>query len=320
MLLKNLTLYRISERWPARPDTLEKKLAELPLKPCGGFQMESIGWTAPREEGLFLYHQGHHWMPALGVEQKLLPGSVVRQAVEERAAKLAKKQAFPVGRKQKRDLREEILNELMPRALSRRRITRGWVDRSSGLMAVDASGDPKAEQFTETLRRADDNLGAARLDTQRSPAASMAEWLAKGDAPGKFGIDQDLELRAPDASKASVRYARHRLDGRDIRDHLAAGKQPVRLGLTWNERISFVLTDTLQVKRLTFLDILKREDGGEEGDGSGAADAAEREAEKFEIDFALVTGELALMLADLVAALGGEKLREAREPREAKAA
>ncbi len=115
-----------------------------------------------------------------------------RQAVEERAAKLAKKQAYPVGRKQKRDLREVVMNELMPRALARRRITRGWVDRDHGLLAVDAASDPKAEQFVENLRRADDNLGALRLDTQRSPASAMAEWLAKGDAPGKFGIDQDL--------------------------------------------------------------------------------------------------------------------------------
>ena len=317
MFLKNLTLYRISDRWPARPDTLEKKLAGQPLKPCGGFQMESIGWTPPRDEGEFLYHQNHHWMPALGVEQKILPASVIRQAVEERAAKLAKKQAHPVGRKQKRDLREEVLTELMPRALSRRRITRAWVDRNNGVLAVDSSADPKAEQFMETLRRADDNLGAARLDTKRSPASAMAEWLSKGEAPGKFGIDQDLELRAPDASKATVRYSRHALQGRDIRDHLAAGKTPVRLGLTWNDRISFVLTDTLQVKRITFLDLLTREDGGEESDDSGAADAAEREEEKFQADFALATGELSLLVADLVKALGGEKAREGREAKAA---
>lgn len=155
----------------------------------------------------------------------------------------------------------------------------------------------------ETLRRAEDNLPAVRLDTQRSPASAMAEWVAGGSIPGKFTIDQDLELRAADASKATVRYARHDLAGRDIRDHLAAGKTVVRLGMTWNDRISFVLTETLQVKRLAFLDILKREEGGESGD--------ERDAEeKFAIDFALMTGELSLLLADLVRALGGEKARD----------
>ena len=80
------------------------------------------------------------------------------------------------------------------------------------------------------------------------------------------------------------------------------GKTVVRLGLTWNDKISFVLTEHLQVKRLAFLDILKREDGNNE-------DSEVNEEEKFEIDFALMTGELSLLLADLVKALGGEKER-----------
>jgi hypothetical protein len=94
-----------------------------------------------------------------------------------------------------------------------------------------------------------------------------------------------------------VRYARHNLDGREIRDHLRGGKTVVRLGLTWNDRISFVLTEHLQFKRLTFLDILERESDGE----------VEDEAEQFEIDFALMSGELSKMLADMVKALGGSK-------------
>ena len=195
---------------------------------------------------------------------------------------------------------------MSPRRPIRRRVTHGWIDRDKGLLAIDAAADPRAELFAESLRRAEDDLAATRVDTQRSPASAMAEWLSKGDAPGKFGIDRDLELRAPDAGKATVRYSRHGLEGRDIREHLAAGKQPVRLGMTWNDRISFVLTDTMQVKRITFLDILKREDGDEDG-----ADKTDAE-EKFEIDFALMTGELSLLLVDLLKALGGEKAREGR--------
>ena len=138
-----------------------------------------------------------------------------------------------------------------------------------------------------------------RLETERSPASAMAEWLLKGDAPLGFTIDQDLELRAADASKATVRYARHSLDGKEIRDHISTGKSVVRLGLTWNDKISFVLTEQYHIKRVTFLDILRRESDSQVQD----------EKEQFEIDFALMTGELALMLADLVKALGGEKIR-----------
>src|SRR5687767_9088099 len=165
MWLKNLTLYRLPENWPVRSGTLEKKLATQPLSPCPALQMESRGWTQPRPEGEFVHQQANHWLIALGVEQKLLPGSVVKQAAEERAGKLAKKQAHPVGRKQMRDLREQVLTELMPRALARRRVTHGWIDRDHGLLAVDAAADPRAELFVETLRRAEDASQVLRIET-----------------------------------------------------------------------------------------------------------------------------------------------------------
>jgi recombination associated protein RdgC len=296
MWIKNLVVYRLPADWAVEADDLERKLAKQPLQPCGGFQMESRGWTCPHEEGMFLYKQNRHWLLALGMEQKLLPASIIRQEAQDRAEKIARKQAHPVGRKQMRDIREEVTNELLPRALARRRITHCWIDAINGWLVVEAAGDPKAEQFMEALRKSDESFAAARLETQRSPAAAMAEWLAKGGAPDGFSIDQDLELRAADAGKATVRYSRHSLGGKEIREHIAAGKTVVQLGLTWNDKISFVLTEYLQIKRLSFLDILKEDSAAEDKD------------EQFEIEFALMTGELALMLADLVKALGKEKV------------
>jgi recombination associated protein RdgC len=292
MLLKNLVLYRLPEKWAVDAELLERKLAQQSLQPCGGFQMESRGWTCPHEEGLYLYQQQRQWLLSLGEEQKLLPASVIRQQAQDRAVEIARQQGHPLGRKQLRDLRDQVTNEL-----ARRRVTYAWVDAAKGWLAINAAGDAKAEQFMESLRRVDDEMQALRLETQRSPAAAMAEWLVQGAVPGAFSIDQDLELRAADAGKATVRYARHTLEGREIRDHIAAGKTVVRLGMTWNDRISFVLTEQLQIKRVTFLNIIKSESAAEVDD----------EKEQFEIDFALMTGELSLMFADLLKALGGEK-------------
>ena len=298
MWFKNLVVYRLPAGFSVKSDDLERKLAHHSLQPCGGLQMESRGWICPHEGGLFLFQQRQQCLLAMGVEQKILPASVVRQEAETRAEDIARRQGRPVGRKQMRELKDQVTDELLPRALSRRRTTYGWIDAANGWLAIDAAADAKAEQFMEVLRSTEDSLVAKRLETQRTPASAMAEWLVRGEAPGAFGIDQDLELRSADASKATVRYARHNLEGKEIRDHIAAGKTVVRLGLTWNDKISFVLTKFLQIKRLTFLDILKEDSGTE----------AEDKDEQFEIEFALMTGELALMLADLVKALGKEKV------------
>lgn len=297
MWLKNLVLYRAAEDCFTDADALNDKLAQETLQPCGGYQMESRGWVAPHDEGRYVHQLQKHWLIALGDEQKILPATIIRQQAEEKARVVEQQQGRPVGRKQMREIRDQITSELMPRALARRRTTLAWIDAADRLLAVDTGAATKAELFMEALRRSDDELKAMRIDTQRSPAAAMAEWLVKGEAPGAFGIDQDLELRAADASKATVRYARHSLEGREIRDHISAGKTVVKLGLTWNDRISFMLTEELQLKRLVFLDILRRESDADAGD----------EAERFDNDFALMTGELALLIRDLLKVLGGEK-------------
>ena len=302
MWFKNIVLYRLGTAWSRKAEDLEGKLAQQPLQKCGGFQMESHGWVCPRHEGQYLYQQNRQWLLALGFEQKLLPSSVIRQVAEERIVQMEGKLGHPLGRKQKRDITDKVTAELMPRALSRRRKTYAWIDRANGWLAVNAAGEPKAEQFVETLRKTEDDLPLRRVETQVSPSVSMSRWIMAGDAQGPFGIDQDLELRAPDTTKATVRYARHGLEGKDIRDHIAAGKQPVRLGLTWNDRVSFVLTEELHVKRISFVGVLERE----------SSEEIEDEEERFEANFALMTGELARMLADLVQVLGGEKPTEGR--------
>ncbi len=294
MLFKNLIFHRLPADWSLSAADLETKLAARPLRPCGPFDMSSRGWVAVTHGGRLLHTVNQQYMIALGVDEKLLPGSIVRQVAQERADIQAEEQGFPVGRKQMRDLRARVADELRARALTRRKVTRAWMDPLAGWFAVDASSIPRAEIVVESLSDALGSFAPRIIETERSPQAAMASWLLRGEAPAHFSIDDDLELQAADKSKAIIRYTRHPLDGKEIRGHLAAGKYPTRLGLTWKDRLSFVLTDKLQVKRLQFLEMSK---DGTEGDDLDPA-------EQFDIDFAVMAGELAQLLKDLTAVLG----------------
>lgn len=298
MWFRNLLVYRITPPWTVKAEELDDALSRNGLQPCGSFAMESRGWVPPRDDERFLYQLNQQWLFALGVDQKILPSTIVKQVAEERAAAQEKKQAHPVGRKQMRDLRIQVMDELLPRALTRRRTTRAWLDTANGWLGIDLGAEGKADEFMEFLRRSHDRLpNIARLDTQRSPGGMMTQWVETGEAPDGFSIDRDLELQAADGSKAIVRYSNHSLEGKDIQAHIRNGKTATKLGLTWQDRISFVLTDQMQIKRLDFLDVLRNE----------AADEDQDPDEKFDVDFALMTGELAKCIADLTQALGGVK-------------
>lgn len=301
MWFKNLVAYRLPADWSLSPIDLENALAARTLQPCSPLEMLSRGWVPPAPSGRLVHTVGTQQLLALGVDQRLLPASVIRQVVQERAAALAAEQGFPVGRRQMRELKLRVADELRPRAFTRRRITRAWLDPQGRWFVVDAAGAPKAEELVETLRDTLGTFPVTLLDTQRAPSASMAGWVKHGEAPRRFAIDQDLELQAADKSKATVRYTHHPLESRQIQTHLANGLTVTKLGLTWNDRVSCIVTDKLHVKRVQFLEVAH-----EAADG-GDTDAVPR----FDADFAMMAGELGTLLTELMTAFGGEAAAQA---------
>jgi len=296
MWFKNLQLFRVPKNWALTAKDLAAQLKQNSFQPAGSFALESRGWIPPRGDDQLVYALNRQWLIALGVEQKLLPASVVRQTTKERAAQLEAKVGRKLGRKELRDLKEDTIGELLPRAFSRYRATFAWIDPLAGWLVIDAASPKKLDEIVESLRRSLDEFPVTPLKTQMSPVAAMTEWLLGPDSPHRFSVDQDCELRSQQDEKSTVRYARHPLDIQEIRNHIAQGKQPSRLALTWQDRVSFVLTDKLEVKRMVFLDAVKSEAG---------ADPDSRE-EQLDADFALMTGQLGHFLPDLIAALGGE--------------
>jgi recombination associated protein RdgC len=289
-MFKNLFVYRLPTDWSWTASALETRLGERAFRPCGPFEMVNRGWQPVTKGGGRLLHTvAQHHMLSLGTNQKLLPGSIIRQVAEERAEAQAAEQGFPVGRRQMREIKAKVADELRAQALTRRTTTRAWIDTQGGWFVIDAAGAPRAEAVLETLRATLDSFVPVPLEASRSLHTFMAAWLMQGDAPARFAIDDELELQTADQAKAMVRYARHPLDGKDIRAHLAAGKYPTRLGLTWNERVSFVLTDKLCLKRIEFLELGKNQPDTQEVDP----------AEQFDIDFTVMAGELSTLLVDL---------------------
>ena len=299
MWFRNLQIFRLPKNLDGSAEALEASLAKSALLPCGATEPQRLGWTPPSTSGAFVHVINRQWLTALGVEQRLLPTSVVRQIANDRAKEIEEAQGRRVGRKELRDLREALAVELLPRAFVRKRTTFGWIDPINGWLVIDAGAQAKAEEYLEQLRKSAEGFPVSLLKTQLSPSSAMTGWVAGGEAPSGFTIDQDIELRS--AENALIRYTRHSLEGKEIREHIGEGKVVTRLGMTWNDRISFVLDEKLQIKRLTFLDILKEE----------SENQAENEDERFDLDFTLMTGELAKLIDDLVQALGGEPENEA---------
>ena len=295
MWFKNLQIYRLPTNWDFAPEKMEEALQSQAFTPASSNELLRQGWDAPRPNGKLVHVVNKQMLMMLGTEKKLLPSSVINQVAKAKAAELEEQQGFPPGKKAMKELKERVADELLPRAFTIRSNTWTWIDPVNGWLVIDAASPAKADEVIKLLLKAVDRMPLESLRVQRSQVAVMTGWLESDEAPYNFTIDQDTELRATGESRAAVRYVKHSLDPEDIRRHIASGKQCTRLAMTWNSRVSFVLTETLAIKGVKPLDVIK------EGETVTYSDD-----ERFDNDIVLMTGELSKMLADVVEALGGE--------------
>lgn len=286
-------LYRLGEAWTPNQAEVEKGLSTAHFVECLPTQEKSFGWVPPRgeEHGALVEAVAGQWLMKFKMEARMLPGSVVRRKAEERLAKIEEITGRKPGKKQAREIREDTFIQLLPQAFTRQSTINVWLDPESKLLVLDVSSPTKAEEVLSSLFKGVPGLTAAPLSTSSTPSSAMALWLAGKSSPGAFDVDRECELKSTDEMQSVVKYARHHLDIAEIRQHVDGGKMPTRLGLAYEGRVSFTLTDTLQLKKIKFLE--------------GVFSTETEEEDRFDTDTAIATGEMRKVIAELVEVLGG---------------
>jgi recombination associated protein RdgC len=300
-MLKSAHIYRIEHWNPPALSEVERRLDGARFVECGASQPESVGWVAPRGDAHapLVENVAGHWVLSLCTETKSVPGAVVKTQLQAQLAAIEQQTGRRPRGKQTRELKEAVVHALLPRAFPKRSDIPVWIDAQAGAVWVGTGSSKRADAVvTRLIELLGGELKLSLLQTTMSPAAAMAAWLTDKEAPAGFSIDRDCELKQPDSERATVRYARHTLDIDEVATHIQQGKLPTQLALTWANRVSFVLTETLTLKKIQLLDVVL------EGAGIDAAQAGQDDG-AFDANVALATGELRLLLPDLIDALGG---------------
>ena len=296
-MFKNLTIYRLRSILPTS-NAVEAALSQYAFAPCASTQEKSIGFVPPRghAHGALLEIVNQQWILQLRTETKVLPTSVVKRKVQTEMETIEATTGRKVGKKERRNLMDDARLALLPQAFTKESNVQIWIDPEAKILCTDASSQAKADDVMTWLIKAVHGLEVQLLNTQTSPSAAMAHWLGTREAPAGFTIDRECELKASDESRAVVRYARHPLDTEEVSQHIALGKMPTRLAMTWQDSVSFVLTESLQLKKLVFI----HHADAESAKGDGEEDA-------FDADVVMLTAELEKLIPDLIEALGDEQ-------------
>lgn len=297
MRFKNLRLYRLTEKWNIQPEDLCLKLSEFKFNPCGSLDPVRYGFVPPIPDGKdFLHIVNGYIMICAKKQEKLLPGGVIKEQLEEKIKAINEVESRPVGRKERDTLKDEIIFSLLPKAFCKSSLDYAYIAPQESLIVVNASSAKRAEDLLSKLREALGSLRCIPVAPKNIPTQVMTHWLRESSAPNQFELGEEVELHAAKDGR-TIKAKRQDLTACEIRNHLESGMYVSKIALVWKESISCIVDENLGIRRLKFEDVI--------------ADKAnernpESKAEQFDADFAIMALELKNFIAALLAAFGGE--------------
>lgn len=304
MWFRNLLIYRLPLAKLPDAEQLEQALQNSPAKPCGSQTLSTYGFVAPlgKDEDAPMLHISQNFMLLCAQQQeRILPASVLRDALNEKVEQLEQAESRKVYKKEREQIKDELTMEMLPRAFVRKAKTYAAIDGNTGLIYVDASSTKRAEELLSALREALGSLPVRPVSVKHAPSATFTNWLKQHSASHGLLLSNECELRDSAEDGGIIRVKREDLASDEIKSHLDAGKLATQLCLLWQDKLSFLITDKLAIKRLRFEDIVQ-----EEADRDGGDD----EASQFDASFTLMMLTLAEFMPQLFEALGGEDLEE----------
>lgn len=299
MWFKNIRAYRLTSPFDLSAEQLGEKLSGRAFEPCAKSQSSSMGWVPPLgDESQELVHAASGCL-LLKVrrEEKLLPSTVVREQLEEKIAIIEAEQARKVYRKERLNLKDEIVQDCLPRAFSRSTHIHAYIDTRAKWIFVDSASAGKAEEFLNLLRDCIGSFPVLLPQVNNAPAQAMTHWLMHRKPPEGFELGTECELREPGEEGGIVRCRGVDLLSEEVETHLHAGKQVTRLALSWDERVSLVLAEDMCLRRLKFAEeLMKENEEIPEADNAARLDA----------DFALMCDAVSGLQERVLALFGGE--------------
>jgi recombination associated protein RdgC len=297
-MFRNLRLYRIQGDWPTTEEALSERLDEAAFKPCGSFNEHSFGFEAPIDNagGSLCRRVGKADLLQLRLQSRVLPPAVIREALAERIETFRQRAQRDPTRTEKREFKEEVYSDLLPRALLKSDRIQGFYLPAESILGVGTTSASNAERFLDTLRAAFGSLQATPL-AFKQPMATLMKRVFLGDGPPEFVLGRECRMRDPSDAAASVNWLDMELADRSVRDHVRGGLQIDRLGVQFDARLSCVIDEDAILRKVRVLGLEASDDASDLDDEDPIA--------RLDAEFVVTVGSIAQLLLALKKRLGG---------------
>ena len=293
-MFRNIRMYRLAGDWPESEEGLARKLENAAFKPCGSYTEESAGFEPPGgDEEPLARRVGGADLLRLRIQSRVLPAAAVNEALEERVKDFTARTRREATRREKRELKDEVLAELTPKALLKSQRVWGAMLLKEQVFMVDTASESQAEQFIDAVR---DALGSFQVVPLafKQPYAQLLTQVFLGSGPPNFQPGRECRMLDPSLGKASVSWQDIELRDAAVQKHVRDGLQIDRLAMQFDEISSLVLDQDGVVRKFKL-----------EGMTDEDAELDDHPLAQLDAQFVVVTGTVQKLVLALKRQLGG---------------
>ncbi len=269
-------------------EVLEQQLSNLAFQPCLPSLPSSYGWVSPlgQDHAPLVHVANGYMLLCMQIEEKILPATVVNQALQEKIKTIQTQQDRKVGKKEKYELKDEITQNLLPRAFSKFTQIYAYLDLKNAWLVIGSNVTAKCEKFLELFKRSQNDFIPQAVNVKRM-GPILSHWLLHDNSPDALVIEKSCVLIDPKQQTRVIRCQEQDLYAAGILSLLKEGCEVFQLSLSWYDKISFTLVEDFSLKNIKYQDAVL---------GLAKDQYGESAAQRLDADFVIMTETLSGLL------------------------
>lgn len=246
--------------------------------------------------------------------ERLLPAKVVRNEVEARARRIENAEGRKCYAREKQRIKDEVIQDFLPRTFID--FKDNYVLIKGQHIYIDSSSAKRGDEILCLLREVFGSLPVRPVEATDMPIASFTQWMTLPEEDNglpQFELTGDFRASGGSDETDLLTGKGVSLVGGSMSGTLTEqGRRVTQLGLIWEserfgQTVSFTINEMLGMKGIkwdkSMSDLVSDEIGECEDDN-------DRAILEMRATFLMLSDQIAELWADLLTALGGEKLPE----------
>jgi len=186
--------------------------------------------------------------------KRVIKTASISRIVNKKVKVIEDAEARKLSRKERQVIKEDVLIEIIPKALKEEIHTMAYIDHDRDMLIINESSHAKCERFITELRGALTSLPIMPLQADGRPDVVMREWYKENNQPPAIHLRGEATFKNPLDLAQTAKIKAVDFDSQVVEKILEEGMIPQEVSVDWqvndNLVIYLVITDQMTLKTI----------------------------------------------------------------------